>query len=183
MIWSRLKCLWPAWRRREERERREDLGSLIAIAGLGNLTLAMEDVRASSGWTRLGSIRYSLRALRRQPAFVAVAVLWIALAIGAKSAIFSLAQFSIASSMKLISSSPKLEAAFSALTFRPIGSGQHQYAPRDIHGELTIASTNPKDHASTNLPTCARRPYRTPLRKRERPNLALHSACRLRDTA
>jgi len=144
MIWSRLKCLWPAWRRREERERREDLGSLIAIAGLGNLTLAMEDVRASSGWTRLGSIRYSLRALRRQPAFVAVAVLWIALAIGAKSAIFSLAQFSIASSMKLISSSPKLEAAFSALTFRPIGSGQHQYAPRDIHGELTIASHQPE---------------------------------------
>jgi hypothetical protein len=47
-----------------------------------------------------------LRALRRQPAFVAVAVL--ALAVGAKSAIFSLAQFRIASSMELISFLPKL---------------------------------------------------------------------------
>jgi predicted permease len=98
MIWNRLKYLWPAWRRRQEREMREELESLTAIAGrreLGNLTLAMEDVRATWGWTRLGSIvadiRYSLRALRRQPAFVTVAVLSLALAIGANSAIFSFA--------------------------------------------------------------------------------------------
>ena len=97
-IWNRLKYLWPARRRREEREMREELGSLTAIAGsreLGNLTLAMEDVRATWGWTWLDSIfadiRYSFRALRRQPAFVAVAVLSLALAIGANSAIFSLA--------------------------------------------------------------------------------------------
>ena len=98
MIWNRLKYLWPAWRRREEREMREELESLTAIAGnkeLGNLTLAIEDVRATWGWTWLESIfvdvRYSLRALRGQPAFVAVAVLSLALAIGANSAIFSLA--------------------------------------------------------------------------------------------
>jgi predicted permease len=97
-IWNRLKYLWPEWRRREEREMREELRSLTAIAGrkeLGNLTLAMEDVRATWGWTWLDSIfadvRYSLRALGRQPAFVAVAVLSLALAIGANSAIFSFA--------------------------------------------------------------------------------------------
>jgi len=97
-IRNRLKYLWPAWRRREEREMREELGSLTAIAGsqeLGNLTLAMEDVRATWGWTWLESIfadiRYSLRALLRQPAFMAVAVLSLALAIGANSAIFSFA--------------------------------------------------------------------------------------------
>jgi predicted permease len=97
-IWNRLKYLWPARRRREEREMREELGSLTAIAGrreLGNLTLAMEDVRATWGWTWLDSIfadiRYSFRALGRQPAFVAVAVLSLALAIGANSAIFSFA--------------------------------------------------------------------------------------------
>jgi predicted permease len=97
-FWTRLKYLWPAWRRQEERDMREELGSLTAIAGskeLGNLTLAMEDVRATWGWTWLESIfadtRYSLRALRRQPAFVTVAVLSLALAIGANSAIFSLA--------------------------------------------------------------------------------------------
>lgn len=97
-IWPRLKYLWPAWRRRQEREIREELESLTAIAGskeLGNLTLAVENVRATWGWTWLGSvvadIRYSLRALRSQPAFVAVAVLSLALAIGANSTIFSFA--------------------------------------------------------------------------------------------
>jgi len=97
-VWNRLKYLWPAWRRQEEREMREELGSLTATAGsqeLGNLTLAMEDVRATWGWTWLESIfadiRYSLRAQRRQPAFIAVAVLSLALAIGANSAIFSFA--------------------------------------------------------------------------------------------
>jgi len=96
-IWNRLKYLWPAWRRQEEREIHEELRSLAAIAGtkeLGNLTLAMEDVRATWGWTWLDSIfadiGYSLRALRSQPAFVAVAVLSLALAVGANSAIFSL---------------------------------------------------------------------------------------------
>jgi len=97
-IRNRLKYLSPAWRRREERDMREELESLTAIAGgkeLGNLTLAMEDVRATWGWTWLESIfadiRYSLRAQRRQPAFAAVAVLSLALAIGANSAIFSFA--------------------------------------------------------------------------------------------
>jgi hypothetical protein len=77
---------------------REELESLTEIAGakeLGNLTLVMEDVRATWGWTWLESIladiRYSLRALGRQPAFVALAVLSLALAIGANSAIFSFA--------------------------------------------------------------------------------------------
>ena len=75
MIRNRFKYLWPAWRRKEEREMREELGSLTAIASskeLGNLTLAMEDVRPTWGWTWLDSIfadiRYSLRALRSQPA-------------------------------------------------------------------------------------------------------------------
>ncbi|HLY16231.1 MAG TPA: ABC transporter permease [Bryobacteraceae bacterium] len=95
---SRIKYLWPAWRRRQEREMREELESLTAIAGsreLGNLTLAMEEVRAGWGWPWLESIfadmRYSMRTLGRQPAFVTVAVLSLALAIGANSAIFSFA--------------------------------------------------------------------------------------------
>jgi len=97
-LWNRLKYLRPARRRREEREMREELESLAAIAGnneLGNLTLAMENARATWGWTWLESlvadIRYAFRALRSQPAFFALAVLSLALAIGANSAIFSFA--------------------------------------------------------------------------------------------
>jgi len=94
----RLKSLWPGWRRREEREMREELDALAGLAGpkeLGNLTLAMEDARAVWGWTWLGSlagdVRYAFRSLRSQPAFVAVAALSLALAIGANSAMFSFA--------------------------------------------------------------------------------------------
>src|SRR5207302_9521988 len=97
-IWKRLRYLSPARRRKEEQEMREELESLTAIADsreLGNLTLAMENVRATWGWTWLDSIvadiRYALRTLYRQPTFVAVAVLSLALAIGANSAIFSFA--------------------------------------------------------------------------------------------
>jgi macrolide transport system ATP-binding/permease protein len=95
---NRLKALWPAWRREQYREMREELESLTALASrkeLGNLTLALEDVRAAWGWTWLDSlfadIRYSIRTLGRQPAFVSIAVLSLALAIGANSAMFSFA--------------------------------------------------------------------------------------------
>jgi predicted permease len=98
---------------------REELASLGAIADpghLGNLTAAMENARAVWGWTWLSGfvadIRYSLRALRAQPAFVAVAVLSLALAIGANSAVFSLADAMLLRPLPVGNPSALLDVAF-----------------------------------------------------------------------
>ena len=75
----------------------EELASLRAMAPpgeLGNLTLAAEDARQAWHLTAFtgvaADVRYALRALAREPGFLAVAVISIALAVGANTAVFSL---------------------------------------------------------------------------------------------
>src|SRR5262249_58248149 len=96
-VWTRIKA-FGRWSREQkerdlEREIRnhldleaEESGERGARLTFGNAARVKEDVRREWGWTRLEQVArdasYSLRHVRRDPAFSAVAIATLALVIG-----------------------------------------------------------------------------------------------------
>ena len=76
-----------------ERGMSPEAARFAALRKFGNVALAAEDTRAVWRWMWLDrfrqDIRHALRGLRRNPAFAAVSILTLALAIGMNAAVFS----------------------------------------------------------------------------------------------
>jgi predicted permease len=120
-----------------------------ARRAFGNATRVSEDVRQTWGWTafeRLAQdLRYAARMLRKSPVFSAVAILSLALGIGANSAIFTLIDavmlrmLPVAAPERLVQVDPFYEnrkGGFSYPLYEQLRDHNHAFS-----GMLTVSKT------------------------------------------
>jgi predicted permease len=153
------KLRWLAARRRKEAELEQELrfhleedvderqsagaaasdAQRAARRELGNATLVREDTRAAWGWTfweqLFRDIRYGLRAIRANPVFSAMAILSLALGIGANTAIFSfmdsilLRSLPVSHPESLALLNWQVQKGRNSLLYRGMGSDGHAIFP------------------------------------------------------
>ncbi len=122
-----------------------------AMLKFGNIALAREDTRAVWVWPWLDQLRqdiyYAFRALRRNPGFAAVAVLTLALGIGATTAIFSVVYATLLKPLpftnpdELVAMSvyiPQLQAKFPSMPVRPVDFEEFRQSNNVFSGMAAI---------------------------------------------
>jgi predicted permease len=151
--WTKLKFLLPSRRRAEERDMQEEPAALREMAGageLGNLTLAAEDARATWTWLwleRLGQdLRYTFRSMGHNKAFTTLAVLSLALGIGANTAIYSFMESILLRSLPVPEPESLIVMKWRAAKYTSAASAGFSYSTGGTYtepGEGTIGSQFP----------------------------------------